>query len=52
MAHFITRDAPGRRQCAGRLAAPLAEFQRDGLRAVVSSEIGGTVSVIDPAKPR
>ena len=32
------------------MSALVAEFKRDGSELWVSSEIGGTVSVIDPAK--
>jgi YVTN family beta-propeller protein len=45
-----TRDAQDRRQRAGRCAAALCRVQADGSELWVSSEIGGTVSVIDPAK--
>jgi PQQ-dependent catabolism-associated beta-propeller protein len=51
MAHFI--DTPTRRIVANVLvdARPrFAEFKRDGSEVWVSSEIGGTVSVIDPVK--
>jgi PQQ-dependent catabolism-associated beta-propeller protein len=51
MAHFI--DTATRRIVANVLvdARPrFAEFKRDGSEVWVSSEIGGTVSVIDPAK--
>src|SRR5437879_6617545 len=51
MAHFI--DTATRRIVANVLvdARPrFAEFKRDGSEVWVSSEIGGTVSVIDPVK--
>ena len=51
MAHFI--DTETRRIVANVLvdARPrFAEFKRDGSELWVSSEIGGTVSVIDPVK--
>ena len=51
MAHFI--DTATRRNVANVLvdARPrFAAFKRDGSELWVSSEIGGTVSVIDPAK--
>ena len=51
MAHFI--DTTTREVVANVLvdARPrFAEFKRDGSELWVSSEIGGTVSVIDPAK--
>src|SRR5262249_3405676 len=51
MAHFI--DTQSRRIVANVLvdARPrFAEFKRDGSEVWVSSEIGGTVSVIDPVK--
>ena len=44
------RHAPDRRQRAGRCAARFAEFKRDGSEVWVSSEVGGTVSIIDPVK--
>ena len=51
MAHFI--DTATRQIVANVLvdARPrFAEFKRDGSELWVSSEIGGTVSIIDPAK--
>src|SRR6516164_4922755 len=51
MAHFI--DTERRRIVANVLvdARPrFAEFKRDASEVWVSSEIGGTVSIIDPAK--
>jgi PQQ-dependent catabolism-associated beta-propeller protein len=51
MAHFI--DTGTRQIVANVLVDPrprFAEFKRDGSELWVSSEIGGTVSIIDPAK--
>ena len=52
MAHFI--DTAMRMVVANVLvdftAAAIAQFKQDGSGMAVSSEIGGTVSIIDPAK--
>ena len=50
MAHFIDTDSyRDRRQRAGRHRGPrFAEFTADGSQLWVTSEVAGTVSVIDP----
>src|SRR5262245_65040264 len=51
MAHFI--DTATRQIVANVLVDSrprFAEFKRDGSEVWVSSEVGGTVSIIDPAK--
>ena len=51
MAHFIDTATPrDRGQRARGCAAAVCTFKQDGSELWVSSEVGGTVSVIDPVK--